>query len=104
MKIRYCIFMSKMAISLTLSAEYLTWTRTRAIAVGSRSISDFIDQLIGQARSASPPAPIRSVVGTIDIDPSDPFMKDADDFIRAEFALSLARPSRAGASQTAGKK
>ena len=35
---------------------------------------------------------VKSVVGTIDVDPSDPLLLKADEAIRALFAESLARP------------
>jgi hypothetical protein len=101
--------MAKRAVSVTLDSDNLTWLRARALAAGSRSVSDFLDSLIAEARSGAMPVAIRSVVGTIDIDPSDPFLKDADDLVRAQFSASLTRPSRTATgrrpvSRPAGRK
>lgn len=93
--------MAKRAVSVTLDADNLTWLRARALAAGSRSVSEFLDSLIAEARSGASPAAIRSVVGTIDIDPADPFLKDADDLVRAQFGTSLARPARAAGRRRA---
>ena len=85
--------MAKKAVSVTLAVGNLTWLRARAIAAGSRSVSEFLDKLIDEARAGATPVAVRSVVGTIDIDPADPFLKEADEVIRSEFGMSLARPT-----------
>src|SRR5437773_489716 len=83
--------MAKKAISITLDTDNLTWLKRRAVAERMRSISELIDRLIAEARSAGR-GPIKSVVGTIDIHPSDPLLEHAGEVIRAEFERSLSRP------------
>src|SRR5262245_42244022 len=85
--------MAKQAISVTLHSDNLTWLKARAGAVGARSVSDLLDQIVGEARRASPGGAIRSVVGTIDIDVSDPLLEGADDVLRTLFDVSLKRPT-----------
>src|SRR5262245_61041264 len=85
--------MSKRAISVTLHSDNLTWLKARAGAVGARSVSDLLDQIVGEARRASPGGAIRSVVGTIDIDASDPLLESADDVLQTLFDASLKRPA-----------
>ena len=85
--------MSKRAISVTLHSDNLTWLKARAGAVGARSVSDLLDQLVADARRATPGGSVRSVVGTIDIDESDPLLNGADDVLRALFDASITRPA-----------
>ena len=93
MLIRYRIDMSKKAISVTLEADNLVWLKARAGAMGIRSVSELLDDLVTDARASGVAGPARSVVGTIDIDPSDPMLDDADDAsVRALFDVSLGRP------------
>lgn len=99
--------MNKRAISVTLHSDNLTWLKARAGAVGARSVSDLLDQIVGEARRASPGGNIRSVVGTIDIDSSDPLLTGADDVLRVLFDASLKRPTlvkEARTSYTTTKK
>jgi hypothetical protein len=84
--------MAKQAISVTLEADNLTWLKGRAGAAGLRSVSELIDQLIRAARESGHVGPSRSVVGTIDIDASDPWLEGADDAVRDMFDQSLGRP------------
>ena len=84
--------MNKRAISVTLQSDNLTWLKARAGAVGARSVSDLLDQIVADARRATPGGAVRSVVGTIDIDSSDPLLKGADDVLRTLFDASLGRP------------
>jgi len=84
--------MPKQAISVTLQVDNLTWLKGRARAGGARSVSDALDRLVTEARARAGGVEIRSVKGTIDIDPSDPLLDTADEYIRALFAESLARP------------
>jgi hypothetical protein len=85
--------MTKRAISVTLHSDNLTWLKARAGAVGARSISDLLDQLVADARRATPGGSVRSVVGTIDIDASDPLLSDADDVLRTLVDASITRPA-----------
>lgn len=84
--------MSKRAISVTLQSDNLTWLKARAGAVGARSVSDLLDQIVAEARRATPGGAVRSVVGTIDIDSSDPLLTGADEALRALFDASIGRP------------
>lgn len=99
--------MPKKAISVTLQAENLTWLKGRARAGAARSVSEVLDRLVTEARTRGGGGEIRSVVGTIDIDPSDPLLDTADEYIRALFAESLSRPflvKEKKASYRAGKR
>lgn len=84
--------MSKRAISVTLDADNLTWLKGRAAGAGIRSVSELLDQLVTAARQTGRVGPSRSVVGTIDIDASDPRLERADGALRALFETSVGRP------------
>ncbi len=84
----------KTAISVTLKEDNVSWLKGRARTAGLRSVSELIDRLVSQARTSGHDGTRRSVVGTVDIEPSDPLLKEADEAIRAMFDASLARPSR----------
>ena len=84
--------MGKQAISVTLEADNLTWLKGRAGAAGVRSVSGLLDQLISAARASGQTGPSRSVVGTIDVDASDPWLEGSDDAMRSIFQASLGRP------------
>jgi hypothetical protein len=79
--------MSKHAVSVTLGAENLLWLRAQAGGPRRRSLSAVLDQLVSAARSggAVHESTVRSVVGTISIDKSDPELLRADAAIRALF-------------------
>jgi hypothetical protein len=85
--------MTKRAISVTLQTDNLTWLKARAGAVGARSVSDLLDQIVADARRATPGGVVRSVVGTFDIDSSDPLLTGADDVLRTLVEASLGRPT-----------
>ena len=85
--------MAKHAISVTLGSENLTWLRARTGATGVRSVSALLDRLISDARATGgAPGTARSVVGTIDIDASDPLLLGADEAIGELYEVSLRRP------------
>jgi hypothetical protein len=86
--------MSKRAISVTLDTENLTWLKGRAGAAGFRSVSELLDRLVAEARQGGRVGPARSVVGTIDVDGSDPALERADAAVRKLFEASLGRPLR----------
>jgi hypothetical protein len=90
--ISYDHIMTKRAISLTLDSDNVTWLKGRAGAAGLRSVSQLVDNLVTDARRAGRGGPSRSVVGTIDIDPADPFLEGADAAVRAVYERSLGRP------------
>ena len=82
----------KQPISVTLHAENLTWLRARAAAWGVRSVSALLDRLVSEARTHGATGPSRSVAGTIDLDPHDPLLLDADASVRSAFESSIGRP------------
>ena len=84
--------MPKQAISVTLEADNLTWLKGRAGAAGLRSVSELLDQLVRAARASGHGGPSRSVIGTIDVDASDPWLEGADEAVRGMFDASLRRP------------
>ena len=92
--------MPKRAISVTLHSDNLTWLKARAGAVGARSVSDLLDTIVADARRATPGGAVRSVVGTIDIDSSDPLLMGADDVLRTLFDASLGRPMLVNETRT----
>jgi hypothetical protein len=83
--------MARQAISVTLDPENLTWLRARVGAGGGRSVSDLLDQIVTEARKSGS-AGARSVVGSIEIDSSDPLLENADALVRALFERSANRP------------
>jgi hypothetical protein len=93
--------MPKQAISVTLEADNLTWLKGRANATGVRSVSALLDQLVSAARATGTVGPSRSVVGTIDVDASDPWLEEADAVVRGMFESSLRRPLMVKASSPA---
>ena len=83
--------MTRRALSVTLEADNVTWLKGRAGATGE-SVSALLDHIVTAARHGSHRGPARSVVGTIDIDASDPLLERADAVLRAAFDASLGRP------------
>lgn len=86
--------MPKRAVSITLDEGNLLWLKGRARVLAGGSLSEAVDQLIGEARAGllgAADAP-RSVVGTIDV-PDDAALLDAGAELRELFATSLARPT-----------
>jgi len=67
-------------------------------ATGFRSISEALDRLVSEARTSRRlgQVNIRSVVGTIDIAPSDPLLETADVMIRNEFETAHGKAKRRG--------
>lgn len=84
--------MAKSAISVTLETDNLTWLKGRAGAAGLRSVSELLDQLVTAARASGQVGPARSVVGTIDVDDTDPWLERADEVVQGLFDASLRRP------------
>jgi hypothetical protein len=84
--------MSKQAISVTLEADNITWLKGRVGAGGLRSVSELLDQLVVTARQSGRVGSSKSVVGTIDIDPGDASLEEADTAVRSMFDASLRRP------------
>ena len=84
--------MPKQALSVTLDTGNVTWLKARAGAGDARSVSELLDRLVTAARRAQPAGSIRSVVGTIEIDRSDPELDTADSAGGALYEISLGRP------------
>jgi hypothetical protein len=89
----YTINMRK-AISVTMSEDNLLWLRGQAARTGRGSVSEVLDQIVGEARTAgrTDPAAVRSVAGTIDLPDDDPDLAGADAYIRTLFAASARQP------------
>lgn len=81
--------MTKEAVSLTLATENLLWLRAQAHSSGVRSLSALVDQLVTNARTQGQvhDSSVRSVVGTVRIDPSDPELRTADKAVRELFPV-----------------
>ena len=86
--------MKKQAISITLGSDNLTWLSARVGAAGARSVSELLDRLVTDARTRGSLAPVRSVIGTIDLDSADPTLDDADAVIAEMFDTALRQPVR----------
>jgi hypothetical protein len=84
----------KKAISVTLHRDNVTWLKGRADAAGCKSVSELLDRLVTAARAGGHVAPPRSVVGTIEIDSSDPSLEHADAEVRRMFEVLIGRPGR----------
>src|SRR5687767_2907040 len=84
--------MPKRPVSVTLDENNLLWLRGRMARRKRRSLSDAIDEVITAARTGGALDVPRSVVGTIEISPSDPALEHADAYVRALFVQSLSRP------------
>jgi hypothetical protein len=84
--------MGKKAVSVTLEEANLLWLRGRGYGRGNLSAA--LDDLISAARAGrlGIAAPVRSVVGTIDLPADDSALEHADSAIRELFAHSLSRP------------
>jgi hypothetical protein len=80
---------------VTLDTANITWLKARARALGTRGVSELLDQLVTEARAKTPGGAIKSVVGTIDLDPTDPMLMSASEAVRSVFETSLARPTMA---------
>ena len=91
--------MPKRAVSVTLDADNVTWLKGRAGTAGVRSVSELLDQLVTAARKSGRGGPSRSVIGTIDIDASDPRLNGADEAVLALFEASVGRPLAASEHQ-----
>ena len=50
--------MPKKAVSVTLGTDNLLWLKGRAGAAGARSMSELLDRLITEARTAGVHAPV----------------------------------------------
>lgn len=84
----------KRAISITLGEDNLLWLKGQAGASASGSVSEVLDRLVREARTAgrTDAAAVRSVVGSIDLPAGDEDLAGADAYVRGVFEKSLARP------------
>lgn len=82
--------MTRRAISVTLESDNVTWLKGRAGATGE-SVSGLLDQIVTGARQGGRSGDARSVMGTIDIDSSDPLLDGANQAVRSVFDTSLGR-------------
>jgi hypothetical protein len=100
--------MTKRAISETLDGDDVTWLKGRAGAGRVKSVSHLVNRLIADARASGAAADARSVVGTIDIDATDPLLSRADAAVRRLFDAAIVRPliarDRSGAPRPRGPK
>jgi hypothetical protein len=82
------------AISITLQEDNLLWLRGQAAQTSRASVSEVLDRIVSQARTAGwvEAGAIRSVVGSIDLPDDDPDLAGADAHIRTMFAASVQRP------------
>jgi hypothetical protein len=83
----------KKAISVTLRSDNLLWLKAQAAARSRGNVSEIVDRLIHEARTAraTDRTAMRSVVGTIDL-PDDESLAEADVHVKAMFERSLSRP------------
>ena len=93
------------AISITLSEDNLLWLRGQAAQTMKGSVSELLDKIVSQTRSAgwSEPMAVKSVINTIDLPEDDPNLEQADAYIRSAFAASARQPMRVR-ERPAGKK
>ena len=83
----------KSAISITLHRDNLVWLKGQAAARTRGNVSELVNTLIQDARTAgrTDPAAIRSVAGTIDL-PDDDALAEAGTYVQSLFERSLSRP------------
>jgi hypothetical protein len=86
--------MPRRPVSVTLEVDNIAWLKGRAGAAGE-SVSEVLDQLVTQARHGGSFATPRTVVGTVDINPVDPALEQADAAIQSFFDASVRQPLRA---------
>src|SRR6185295_3813231 len=96
------MFVPKTAISVTLERDNLVWLRSQTATARRRSVSETLDRIVTDARRSGrvADAAIRSVVGTIDLNPDDPDLAKADRYVREIFDASTGRPARITETRT----
>jgi hypothetical protein len=96
--------MTKKAVSVTLEYDNLLWLKGQAS--GARSLSHTLDRLVTEARRGGKASTIaiRSVAGSVVVNPDDPLLDKADAFIRSQFvptSMARARPPTHGQTRAA---
>jgi hypothetical protein len=83
----------KQAISVTIAKDNLLWLRGQAARTAAGNVSEIVNRLISDARSAgrAHPGTVRSVAGTIDL-PDEDSLTEASRYVKALFDQSLNRP------------
>ena len=83
----------KQAISVTIGKDNLLWLRGQASRTAAGNVSEIVNRLISEARTAgrAHPGTVRSVAGTIDL-PDEEALTEANRYVRALFDQSLSRP------------
>ena len=76
---------------MTLKSDNVAWLKARAVSSRAGSVSALLDDIVTHARRGGV-GPSQTVVGTIDIDPADRHLDEADAAVRALFDASLAQP------------
>ena len=87
----YTMFMPKKPLSVTLDEANILWLRGRARAGKERSLSEALDGVVTAARQSGYGGDLRSVVGTVDISPDDPDLRNADAVIQAMVDARISR-------------
>lgn len=83
----------KHPISITLGRDNLVWLKGQAALRTGGNVSELVDTLIRDARTAgrADPGTIRSVANTIDL-PDEEALAEADGYVKGLFDRSIARP------------
>lgn len=83
----------KRPISVTIANENLLWLRAQAARGTGGNVSEIVNRLISEARTAgrTQPGAVRSVAGTVDL-PDDQTLEEADRYVKALFDRSVNRP------------
>jgi|SRR5579862_2245910 len=86
--------MAKRAVSVTLEIDNLAWLEGQVAGTRARGLSGVLDRIVTDARMSGrvDSRAVRSVVGTVEINPADPFLDEADRHVRSLFDASLSRP------------
>jgi len=86
--------MPKQAVSVTLEIDNLRWLQGQVAATKARGVSETLDRLVTSARLGGRvhEQSVRSVVNTVEINPDDPGLDGADDYVRRLTATSTMRP------------
>ena len=84
----------------------MLWLRGQARQSGKGSMSELLDRILTEARSAgwTEVGALRSVVGTIDLTEADPDLESVDAYIRSVFAQSARQPMFVKETKTTQRK